>query len=241
MLPLGSSLAPLPGPDHLERPPAPPGVDDAARTEPVTTGDDPTGAAPPHSAPRPFAAQPAAPLPDKGHKIALENARTICRAARNAGTTVTLDMEDHTTTDSTLSILRDLRRGFPETGRCCRPTCTAPRRTAGRWPTRGSRVRLCKGAYNEPEEVAFQSDLDVDRSYVRCLKVLLAGQGYPMVATHDPRLVEIASTLASRYGRDRGRTSSRRPASDPRSNAGSCRPASGSGSTFPTARSGTAT
>ena len=51
-----------------------------------------------------------------GHKIALENARTICRAARNAGTTVTLDMEDHTTTDSTLAILRELRKDFPETG-----------------------------------------------------------------------------------------------------------------------------
>ena len=51
-----------------------------------------------------------------GEKIALENARTICRAARNAGTTVTLDMEDHTTTDSTLGILRELRKDFPETG-----------------------------------------------------------------------------------------------------------------------------
>ena len=55
-------------------------------------------------------------LEDNGHKVALENARAICRAARNAGTTVTLDMEDHTTTDSTLAILRDLRKDFPETG-----------------------------------------------------------------------------------------------------------------------------
>src|SRR5262245_56771721 len=55
-------------------------------------------------------------LPENGHKIALENARTICRAARNAGTTVTLDMEDSTTTDSTLAILRELRKDFPETG-----------------------------------------------------------------------------------------------------------------------------
>ncbi|NUR99186.1 MAG: proline dehydrogenase, partial [Kribbellaceae bacterium] len=55
-------------------------------------------------------------LPGDGEKIALENARTICHAARNAGTTVTLDMEDHTTTDSTLGILRELRQDFPETG-----------------------------------------------------------------------------------------------------------------------------
>ena len=65
----------------------------------------------------------------------------------------------------------------------------------------GSRVRLCKGAYNEPEEVAWQDRHDVDKSYVRCLKVLMAGEGYPMVATHDPRLVKIASALATRNGR----------------------------------------
>ena len=39
---------------------------------------------------------------------------------------------------------------------------------------------------------------------MRCLKVLLAGQGYPMIATHDPRLIEITSSLASRYSRDAG-------------------------------------
>jgi proline dehydrogenase len=143
-------------------------------------------------------------LPDNGHKIALENARTICRAARNAGTTVTLDMEDHTTTDSTLSILRDLRKDFPETGAVLQAYLHRTEADCRALAYEGSRVRLCKGAYDEPEEVAFQDDLDVDRSYVRCLKVLLAGQGYPMIATHDPRLVEIASSLASRYGREPG-------------------------------------
>ena len=52
--------------------------------------------------------------------------------------------------------------------------------------------------------MAFQDRTDIDRSYVRCLKVLLAGQGYPMIATHDPRMIQIAGTLASRYGRQRG-------------------------------------
>jgi len=143
-------------------------------------------------------------LPEQGHKIALENARTICRAARNAGTTVTLDMEDHTTTDSTLAILRDLRKDFPETGAVLQAYLHRTEADCRALAYEGSRVRLCKGAYNELEEVAFQDDLDVDRSYVRCLKVLLAGQGYPMIATHDPRLVEIASSLASRYGREPG-------------------------------------
>jgi len=143
-------------------------------------------------------------LPEVGHKTALENARTICRAARNAGTTVTLDMEDHTTTDSTLSILRELRKDFPETGAVLQAMLHRTEADCRALAHEGSRVRLCKGAYLEPEDVAFQDRLDVDKSYVRCLKVLLAGEGYPMIATHDPRMVEIASSLASRYGRAPG-------------------------------------
>jgi proline dehydrogenase len=148
-------------------------------------------------------------LPDSagyggGQKIALENARTICRAARNAGTTVTLDMEDHTTTDSTLAILRELRKDFPETGAVLQAALHRTEADCRALAYEGSRVRLCKGAYLEPEEVAYQDRLDIDKSYVRCLKVLLAGDGYPMIATHDPRMVAIASSLASRYGRAKG-------------------------------------
>ncbi len=143
-------------------------------------------------------------LPEVGDKLALENARTICRAARNAGTTVTLDMEDHTTTDRTLAVLRDLRKDFPETGAVVQAYLRRTERDCRQLAYEGSRVRLCKGAYNEPEDVAFQDRIDVDKSYVRCLKVLLGGAGYPMIATHDPRMVEIAASLASRYGRAQG-------------------------------------
>ena len=143
-------------------------------------------------------------LPDKGHKLALDNARTICHAARNAGTTVTLDMEDHTTTDSTLDILRQLRQDFPETGAVLQAYLHRTEADCRDLAYDGSRVRLCKGAYNEPESVAYQDKRDVDRSYVRCLKVLMAGRGYPMVATHDPRLIEIAGALGSRHGRSAG-------------------------------------
>ncbi|MFC4783139.1 proline dehydrogenase family protein [Nocardioides sp. GCM10023255] len=143
-------------------------------------------------------------LPEVGDKVALENARTICRAARNSGTTVTLDMEDHTTTDRTLATLRELRKDFPETGAVLQAYLHRTEADCRALAYEGSRVRLCKGAYSEPETVAFQDRLDVDKSYVRCLKVLLAGQGYPMIATHDPRMVEIASSLASRYGRAQG-------------------------------------
>ena len=143
-------------------------------------------------------------LPGDGEKIALDNARTICRAARNAGTTVTLDMEDHTTTDSTLEILRELRQDFPETGAVLQTYLRRTEADCRDLAHAGSRVRLCKGAYKEPESVAFQPKLDVDKSYVRCLKVLMKGSGYPMVASHDPQLIAIAGSLADRYGREQG-------------------------------------
>jgi proline dehydrogenase len=143
-------------------------------------------------------------LPGDGEKIALENARTICHAARNAGTTVTLDMEDHTTTDSTLGILRELRQDFPETGAVLQAYL---RRTEGDCrdlAQAGSRVRLCKGAYKEPESVAYQNKQAVDKAYVRAMRVLMNGSGYPMIASHDPRLIAIAGSLADRAGRNRG-------------------------------------
>ena len=141
-------------------------------------------------------------LPGDGKKIALEHAREICQAAADAGTTVTLDMEDHTTTDATLEALRDLRQDFPWVGAVIQSYLRRSEADCRDLAHEGSRVRLCKGAYKEPESVAFQSSEDVDTAYVRCLKILMAGDGYPMVASHDPRLVEIAGALAAHHGRD---------------------------------------
>jgi proline dehydrogenase len=136
-------------------------------------------------------------LPRDGEKIALENARRICSAAGAAGTTVTLDMEDHTTTDSTLGVLRELRADFPWVGAVLQAYLHRTEQDCRDLAHAGSRVRLCKGAYSEPASVAFQDRTEVDLSYVRCLKVLMAGEGYPMVASHDPRLVSIAADLAA--------------------------------------------
>ena len=134
-------------------------------------------------------------------KLAYEHARAICQTAANANTTVTLDMEDHTTTDSTLEILSKLRKDFPATGAVLQAYLRRTEADCRELAHAGSRVRLCKGAYSEPESVAFQSRLDVDRSYVRCLNTLLAGEGYPMFASHDPRLIAIAEERSRWYDR----------------------------------------
>jgi proline dehydrogenase len=129
-------------------------------------------------------------------KLAEEHARAICAKASEAGTTVTLDMEDHTTTDSTLEILARLRVDFPTVGVALQAYLRRTEADCRELGVPGSRIRLCKGAYNEPESVAYQSRLDVDKSYVRCMNILMSGAGYPMVASHDPRLVAIAEDRA---------------------------------------------
>jgi len=134
-------------------------------------------------------------------KLAYAHAHAICAAASEAGTTVTLDMEDHTTADSTLEVLSRLRVDFPTIGAVVQAYL---RRTEGdchELSGPGSRVRLCKGAYKEPETVAYQSKLDVDLSYVRCLNILMSGEGYPMLATHDPRLIAIGEDRARWFDR----------------------------------------
>ncbi|MFF5990923.1 proline dehydrogenase family protein [Prauserella flavalba] len=142
-------------------------------------------------------------LPRDGDKIALEGARAICEAAASAGTTVTVDMEDHTTVDATLSIVRELRVDFPWVGAVLQAYLRRTEGDCADLAGPGSRVRLCKGAYDEPASVAYRDRADVDASYVRCLKILMHGDGYPMVATHDPRVIAIAQDVALRAGRGR--------------------------------------
>jgi len=134
-----------------------------------------------------------------GDKIALEGARRVCAAAAAVGTTVTVDMEDHTTTDRTLETVRELRVDHPWVGAVVQAHLRRTEADCRDLAGPGSRVRLCKGAYDEPGSVAYRERADVDAAFERCLRVLMAGAGLPMVATHDPRLIELARTL----GRDR--------------------------------------
>ena len=134
-------------------------------------------------------------LPD-GDAVALANARTICAAAAEAGTTVTLDAEDHTTTDRTHATLAALREEFPTTGIVLQAYLHRCPDDCERLAVAGSRVRLCKGAYDEPASVAHRGRREVDESYLSCLRILMKGDGYPMVASHDPRMIAAAGEYA---------------------------------------------
>ncbi|MEU1914953.1 proline dehydrogenase family protein [Streptomyces massasporeus] len=136
-----------------------------------------------------------------GHELALSNVRPVVEAAAEIGTTVTLDAEDHTTLDSMFAIHEELRKDFPQTGCVIQAYLFRTEADARRLAESGSRVRLVKGAYKEPASVAYQDKHEIDRAYVRILRTLMAGEGYPMIGSHDPRLIAIGQELAHQAGR----------------------------------------
>ncbi|MGN6791832.1 MAG: proline dehydrogenase family protein [Streptosporangiaceae bacterium] len=143
-------------------------------------------------------------LADHGEKTAAENIGRICAVAQAAGTTVTVDMEDHTRVDATLRLVSDLRAEFPDLGCVIQSYLRRSPGDCQALAVAGSRVRLCTGAYRAPDGFAFPARSEIDRSYARCLRILLDGDGYPMLATHDPRLVAIAKSRVTSIGRDPG-------------------------------------
>ncbi|MEV6331018.1 proline dehydrogenase family protein [Streptomyces sp. NPDC051909] len=138
---------------------------------------------------------------DGGHELALANVRPVVAAAAEIGTTVTLDAEDHTTLDSMFAIHEELRKDFPQTGCVIQAYLFRTEDDARRLAESGSRVRIVKGAYKEPAEVAIQDKAEIDKAYVRIMKILMDGEGYPMIGSHDPRLISVAQELARRAGR----------------------------------------
>jgi len=140
-------------------------------------------------------------LPAGGNAYALAGVRKITDAAYAAGARVNLDIEDHTTVDQTLEVLFELRRTHPDVGIAIQAMLLRTPKDLAELTGPGSRVRLVKGAYNEPADVAYTDPEQIDLAYVRAMKFLMHGKGYPMIASHDPRMVAIADRLASDAGR----------------------------------------
>jgi proline dehydrogenase len=130
-----------------------------------------------------------------GERVATEHLERIVVAARDAGTTVTIDAEDHRSTEAALRIANSLRSRFPSVGTVLQAALRRTESDVRELAAPGTRVRLCKGAYAEPVAEAFESRHEVDKSFARCLRILMTGPGYPMIATHDPRLIAITRSL----------------------------------------------
>lgn len=133
-------------------------------------------------------------------EMALWHAGELCRAAVALGIAITIDMEDHTTTDATLSIGRRLREVMPSLGLVIQASLRRSLDDCRALAQPGSRVRLCKGAYLEPPALAWQGRHEVRIAYVRCLQVLIAGGALPLLATHDPTLIAGCHRVMERDG-----------------------------------------
>ena len=139
-------------------------------------------------------------LPD-GEGLATRSVRSICAAAQAAGTTVTLDMEASADIDGTLRVLREVRAEYPWLGVVLQSMVHRTEKDCRELTSAGSRVRLVKGAYRESAAVAEQSKPAVDAAYLRIMRILMDADGYPMIATHDERLIRAARDAARAAGR----------------------------------------
>lgn len=139
-----------------------------------------------------------------GPATATDNLRVICTKAAEAGVWVSVDAEDHTTTARTLATTRQVRPDFPWLGTVIQAYLYRSEEDCRDLAAAGARVRLCKGAYREPDTVAHQRRAEVDRAYLRCLRALMRGGARPLVASHDPVVLAAAADLAARTGREPG-------------------------------------
>src|SRR2546426_10786315 len=139
---------------------------------------------------------------DNDEALCVENVRAIIARGKAHGSFVRIDMEQSDYTDRTLQLFK--RTFYPEFGNAVGVVLQSYlRRTeqdVEQMIALGARVRLCKGAYQEPDTVAFPDKRDVDGTYVRCIERLMLKGNYPGIATHDARIIEHAKM----FGRDKG-------------------------------------
>ncbi|MFW6866279.1 proline dehydrogenase family protein [Nocardioides sp. CPCC 206347] len=137
-----------------------------------------------------------------GASIATDHAHEICVAAAAVGATVTLDMEDHTTTEATLLAGVELRKEFGWVGNVLQSNLLRTPADITALAGSAARIRLVKGAYREPATVALPRKADVDRAYGRAIDALMISDCYPMIATHDESMLTRAAFQANIAGRD---------------------------------------
>jgi proline dehydrogenase len=134
------------------------------------------------------------------YDVCRTNLRTVVEDAASRGNFVRIDMEDSSTTDDTLHLYRELREeGHDNVGvvlqAMLRRTADDIAGLADLHPS----VRLCKGIYVEPPELAYQDFGEVRASYVRALDALLAGGGHVGIATHDEWLLDEGRRLVTEH------------------------------------------
>ncbi|HEY7347522.1 MAG TPA: proline dehydrogenase family protein [Ktedonobacterales bacterium] len=126
-----------------------------------------------------------------------ENVRRILDRAKSYHIFVRVDMEGAAYTARTLELVAKLRQDYEEVGAVIQSYLYRSAKDIENLIASQTRVRLVKGAYKEPPEIAYPHKADVDRNYEHLLRLLLAHGNYPAIATHDPRMIQAARAFAA--------------------------------------------
>src|ERR671917_1171303 len=135
-------------------------------------------------------------------ELAYRNARAVVEDAARRGNFVRVDMEQSSVTQVTIDIFKRLRAEFDlnTVGIVLQSYLRRTERDVEDLLKIPARIRICKGAYNEPPEVAFPDKKDVDENYIRVMQTLLSSGVYHGIATHDPAMIEATLDHATRAG-----------------------------------------
>lgn len=139
-------------------------------------------------------------------ELAYKNARAVVEDAARRGHFVRVDMESSSVTQQTIDIFKRLRAEFElnDVGIVLQSYLRRTYADAEQLVKLPARIRICKGAYNEPPEVAFPDKKDTDENYVRVMQLLLASGTYHGIATHDPKMIEATIHFSQREGISKG-------------------------------------
>ena len=135
-------------------------------------------------------------------ELAYRNARRVVAEAHRRGNFVRVDMEDSNVTQVTIDIFKRLRAEFDlnTVGIVLQSYLYRTYQDAQELVKLPARIRICKGAYSEPAEVAFPEKKDVDANYIKVMQLLLASGVYHGIATHDPKMIDATINFATREG-----------------------------------------
>jgi proline dehydrogenase len=135
-------------------------------------------------------------------ELAYKNARRVVEDAHARGNFVRVDMEDSAVTQVTIDIFKRLRAefGLNDVGIVLQSYLHRTYADAQELVKLPARIRICKGAYNEPPEVAFADKKDVDANYVKVMQLLLSSGVYHGIATHDPKMIDATVNFVQREG-----------------------------------------
>nr|WP_076389549.1 proline dehydrogenase family protein [Vaginimicrobium propionicum] len=122
-------------------------------------------------------------------------ARDITRSAYNAGIRVCLGMEDYDQVDDVLAVHQDLRQDFPDTAVTIQANLRRSLDDLPKLVAQRAKVRICKGSYRAGRDDVWQTNLAIDQAFIYCLRIIMDAGQAPLIATHDPRIIEISEYL----------------------------------------------